>query len=526
MADLARIVRTSEQLRSTRSRREKTALLADCLTGLGAGEVRTAAAYLMGELPQGRPGIGPAILAQAASVPAASDPTLGLNEVERRLSELRAVTGSGSQEKRRALIGGLFIRATGPEQGFLRRLILGELRQGALQGLMAEAVARAAAIPAAEVRRAVMVAGDVAAVAEAALAGGRAALAAYRVRLFQPLLPMLAQSAQDVDSALDRLGDAALEYKLDGARIQAHKDSDDVRVFTRRLNEVTAAVPEIVDLVRGLPARRLILDGEALSVRADGRPRPFQVTMRRFGRRADVEAMRARLPLRAYFFDCLYLDDEDLLDAGGADRVRALASALPPESLIPRMVPGDRSEARAFLASALARGHEGLMAKALDAPYESGSRGSRWLKVKQAHTLDLVVLAAEWGSGRRRGRLSNLHLGARDDGPGSGYVMLGKTFKGLTDEMLEWQTRRLQALALGREGGVVHVRPELVVEVAFDGIQASPHYPGGLALRFARVKAHRPDKHAADADSIHRVRALYARQQGEAPEPGAGADQA
>jgi DNA ligase-1 len=318
---------------------------------------------------------------------------------------------------------------------------------------------------------------------------------------------MLASPAEDVAEALGELGEAALEWKLDGGRIQVHKAGGDVRVFTRRLNDVTAALPEIVEAVRALPARELILDGEALALHPDGRPRPFQVTMQRFGRRLDVEALRAELPLRPFFFDCLYADGGSLLDRPGAERFAALAERAPSALVVPRLVTSDVASAEAFLRDALARGHEGAMAKSLGAPYAAGARGREWLKLKPAHTLDLVVLAAEWGHGRRRGWLSNLHLGARDAASG-GFVMVGKTFKGLTDELLAWQTRRLLELEVARDAWTVRVRPEVVVEVAVGGVQASPQYPGGVALRFARVKRYRPDKRPEDADTLAALAAL------------------
>jgi DNA ligase-1 len=339
---------------------------------------------------------------------------------------------------------------------------------------------------------------------------GEAGLAGFSVRLFQPVLPMLADTAEDEDAALAAIGEAALEYKLDGARVQVHKAGDDVRVFSRRLNDVTVAVPELVESVRALPARELILDGEAVALRDDGRPHPFQITMRRFGRRLDVERLRAELPLASLFFDLLYQDGSSRMDDPLHGRAAALADAVPQLLRVPRRITASGAAARAFMREALDRGHEGIMAKALDAPYEAGRRGARWLKLKPADTLDLVVLAAEWGHGRRRGWLSNLHLGARDPDAGA-FVMLGKTFKGLTDAMLAWQTETLLGLEIGRDGHTVHVRPELVVEVAFNDVQTSPQYPGGMALRFARVKRFRPDKSAAEADTIAAVRALHHR---------------
>lgn len=399
-------------------------------------------------------------------------------------------------------------RATDHEQDFLVRLLFGELRQGALEGVLVDAVARAAGVPAARVRRAAMLAGDLAPVATALRVGGAAALDGFGLRVLQPVQPMLADAAGDVADALSSLGDAALEYKLDGARIQVHKAGDQVLVFSRALRPVTPAVPEVVEAVRAMPARSLILDGEVLALKPDGTPRAFQDTMRRFGRRLEVETLRAELPLTPAFFDVLHADGDDLLDRPQHERFTALSSVVPAPLVIPhRLSPGPEEAAR-FLEQALALGHEGVMAKARDSVYAAGSRGSSWLKVKAVRTLDLVVLAVEWGSGRRQGWLSNLHLGARDPVSG-GFVMLGKTFKGLTDAMLAWQTQALLALEVARDDYVVHVRPELVVEIAFNDIQASPHYPGGMALRFARVKRHRPDKPASEADTIDTVRRIY-----------------
>jgi ATP-dependent DNA ligase I len=378
-------------------------------------------------------------------------------------------------------------------------------------------VAAAAALPAEMARRAAMLAGDLAPVARAALLEGRPGLEGFRLQLFRPLQPMLAQPAADVGEALERLGEAALELKLDGARIQVHKAGDAVSVFSRLGNDVTAAVPEVVEAVRALPARQALLDGEAIALRPGGAPHPFQVTMRRFGRKLDLERLRADLPLTPFFFDVLHLDGDDLIDRPAGERFAALAAAAPGLT-VPRLVTASAEEGEAFFADVLRRGHEGLVAKAIGAPYEAGRRGLSWLKIKPAHTLDLVVLAAEWGHGRRSGWLSNLHLGARDPVNG-GFVMLGKTFKGLTDEMLVWQTERFRQLALGsgdsgEEGWVVHLRPEVVVEVAFGDVQESPRYPGGMALRFARVKRYRPDKRPNEADTVDTVRAILAASRG------------
>ena len=506
---LRELVSTSLALRATRSRKEKTGRLAELLRAARPAERRIVVDYLRGTLPQGKIGLGYAAVRGALETPAAAVASLEVGDVDRALSALAELRGSGSARARANACEALFARADAEEQRFLGRLLTGELRQGASDGVMIEAIAGAAELPADAVRRAWLVAGDLAEVADRALGRGAAALAELRIAPLRPLQPMLAQPAEDVDEALGRLGRAAFDYKLDGARIQAHRAGDEVRVYSRRLNDVTAAVPEVVSAVRALPVRAAILDGEVVALRADGRPHPFQTTMRRFGRRSDVNALRAELPLSCFFFDGLLVDDDDLTERPLAERAEALAAVVPDELVIPRLVTGDAEHAEAFYAQALAAGHEGLMAKSLEAAYRLGQRGGSWLKLKTAHTLDLVVLAAEWGSGRRRGWLSNLHLGARDPASG-GFVMLGKTFKGLTDAMLEWQTKHLEALATAREGHVVHVRPELVVEIAFNDVQASPHYPAGMALRFARVKRHRPDKRAADADTLDQVRALFA----------------
>ena len=508
---LGELAQTSKRVARTSARLEKIDLLAATLRRLSDREVPVAVAYLSGELPQGRIGIGPAMLEAAFPDASAAAPTLSLLEVDAALDRIASLSGPGSTGKRGRLLRELLARGTREEQEFLARLLLGELRQGALQGVMVEAIARAADVPASAVRRAHMFSGDLPEVAAAALLEGAQALARFSIQLFRPVQPMLAQTVDEIEDALRRLENAALEYKLDGARVQVHRAGGEVRVYTRRLNDVTAAVPELVEGVLALPVRDIILDGEALAFRPDGKPQPFQVTMRRFGRKLDVARMQRELPLSAYYFDVLYLDGASLSDQPTRERLAAIQEALPEELVIPRTVTGDAEEGEAFLQGALAAGHEGIMAKALDAPYEAGRRGQSWLKLKPAHTLDLVVLAAEWGSGRRRGWLSNLHLGARDPATG-GFVMLGKTFKGMTDEMLEWQKRRLQELEVARDEWTVHVRPELVVEIAFNDIQTSPTYPGGLALRFARVKRYRPDKRPEQADTIETVRAIHERQ--------------
>ena len=509
---LADLVTASRRVSETRSRLEKISVLGDLLRRLAPEEIDIAVAFLSGHLRQGRIGLGGAALRSASPETAAAEPSLTLGEVDASFERIAGTTGSGSTAERGRLLSGLLSRATREEQDFLVRLIFGELRQGALAGLMAEALAAAAEVPADEVRRALMLAGELPEVARAVLTAGRPGLARFGLQLFRPLQPMLAQPAGDVSEALDRLGEAALELKLDGARVQVHKAGDEVRVYSRRGNEVTPAVPELVETVRALPARQLLLDGETIALRPDGTPYPFQVTMRRFGRKLDVDRLRGELPLTPFFFDILHLDGQDLIDRTAGERFAALEEAVPGLT-VPRLVTSNAEEADAFFEEALSRGHEGIMAKDIDSPYEAGRRGYSWLKIKPAHTLDLVILAAEWGHGRRQGWLSNLHLGARDPENG-GFVMLGKTFKGLTDEMLAWQTKKLQELALGTDSWTVYVRPELVVEVAFSDVQESPQYPGGMALRFARVKRYREDKMAAEADTIGTVRGIFAAAQG------------
>ncbi len=499
---LADVAAVSRAVARTRSRRAKIDLLAGLLRRVPPSEVAIAVSYLSGELPQGAIGVGWASLSQRP--PPAGERSLALAEVDATLSGLAGLSGRGSQDARRTLLRELLGRATGDEQEFLTALLLGELRQGALRGVMTEAVAAACGHPASEVRRAVMLAGDLATVAAAALGG--AGLQGFSLRPGEPVQPMLAHGATTLEDALARTGDAVAEYKLDGARLQVHRDGDRVWAFTRNLADVTGRVPEIVEAVAALPLDSVVLDGEAIALGPGGRPLAFQETMSRFGSRLDVARARERTPLSFFAFDVLHLDGADLLDRPQHERSAALAGSLPPELVMPCAI-GDAGALRGFFDAAIAAGHEGVVVKSLDAPYEAGRRGAAWVKVKRVHTLDLVVLAAEWGHGRRRGMLSNLHLGAR--GP-DGFVMLGKTFKGLTDDLLRWQTERLLELATGRAGHVVHVRPELVVEVAFDGLQTSPRYPGGLALRFARVKRYRPDKDASEADTIERVRALVA----------------
>jgi DNA ligase-1 len=448
----------------------------------------------------------------------AAAPALTLRDVDATFERLTRIAGKGSTRERVTTLRDLLVRGTEPERDFLIRLLFGELRQGALEGVLVEAVARAAHVPAATVRRAAMMAGALAPVAHAGLTRGESALSDFIVQLFRPVQPMLAESAADLSDALSYTPDGSLEIKLDGARIQVHKDGDEVRVFSRNLRDVSSAVPEVIEVVRALPARSLILDGEVIALRPDGTPQPFQQTMQRFGRKLNVAELRQTMPLSAFFFDLLYLDGDSLMDEAQARRFGALAGLAGSALVIPHVIGATPSEAGAFLDAALRRGHEGVMVKAPDAPYAAGGRGRAWLKVKTVRTLDLAVLAAEWGSGRRRGWLSNLHLGARDPERGA-FVMLGKTFKGLTDELLTWQTRELLAREIGRDDYTVYVRPELVVEIAFNDIQESPQYPGGLALRFARVKRYRSDKTGDQADTLAALQAIYTQMTGNPPPP-------
>ncbi|MBI4909098.1 MAG: ATP-dependent DNA ligase [Acidobacteria bacterium] len=496
------LVDASAAIAATNRRLVKIEVLSGFLAQLRGDEIDIAVAFLSGEPRQGKVGIGYKLM-QQATAPAAHAPSLTLLETDAALTSIAATRGSLAKA---GVVAALLEKATQAEQQFLIRLLTGELRQGALEGIMVEGVASAARINAERLRRAVMLAGNLAAASRAALEHGEAALTAFDVQLFRPVQPMLAQSAEDAAHALGELGDAAFEYKLDGARIQVHRDGDAVRVFTRALNDVTLAVPEVVEAALSLPVRNVILDGEVLALRQDRRPHPFQVTMRRFGRKLDVALMRGSLPLTPFFFDALYLDGGSLLDEPQSRRFQALAD-MAPEFLIPNLHTADAETAAMFVKQAIAAGHEGVMAKALNAPYAAGARGQSWLKIKQARTLDLVILAAEWGSGRRKGWLSNLHLGARDPVNG-GFAMLGKTFKGLTDEMLVWQTAELLKHEVSRDSWTVYVEPRLVAEIAFNEIQTSPHYPSGLALRFARIKRYRSDKTPEQSDTFQTVQAL------------------
>jgi ATP-dependent DNA ligase I len=591
---LSNLVEASAAVAATSARNAKIAQIAALLARAEPGEVAVAVAFLSGDLLQGQIGVGYAALgeflrtadtARATDAVLAADAALGsdaaraaaagvaevaeavrasdamrdgdggpaaltLTEVDAAFSAIGAVTGPGSVAQRRQQLSALFARATEREREFLVRLLAGDLRQGALEGVMTDAVAKAAGVPAEEVRRAHQLGGSLPEVAQAALGGmgsgdggpgdggpgdggpgdggaegdpavhrALTALRGFTLRVGRPARPMLAASAPDVAAALGRISPAAAEWKIDGIRIQVHRAGRDVAVFTRTLDDITARVPEIAEAALSLPVTAVVLDGEAVALAPDGRPRPFQVTAARTASQADVGKMREQTPLTPFLFDLLHLNGGDLIDAPASERHGRLSQIAPASLLIPRIVTADLAQAEAFFADAVAHGHEGVVLKSLDAPYRAGRRGGEWIKVKPRHTLDLVILAAEWGHGRRRGMLSNLHLGARDPETG-GLVMLGKTFKGLTDEMLAWQTTRLLELAdppvgvvagAGRREvyGVVRVRPELVVEIAFDGVQASRRYPGGLALRFARVLRYRPDKKAADADTIDAVRAVW-----------------
>jgi DNA ligase-1 len=572
---LSDLVRTSDAVSATSARRVKISEIAGLLRRASPGEVPAAVAFLSGELRQRQIGVGYAALGGLVrgDLPDGGGPgpdpaprPLTLAEIDSVFAAIGATTGPGSQAERRRLLGDLFARATPAEQSFLTRLLAGELHQGALEGVMVEAVARAAGVPAGEVRRALLLGGSLPAVAEAALSAARAAsaqaadapaaddqaspdqaspdqstlvevpaspaaaaaddasaaaalaaLRAFRLQVGRPLRPMLAASAPTVAAAFDRVSPAAVEWKIDGIRIQVHRQGREVRVFTRTLDDITGRLPEITRAALASPAEALVLDGEAIALDPAGRARPFQVTASRAGTQAAPGQQTPDVPLTPFFFDLLHLDGRDLIDEPASVRQALMAEVLPADLLVPRLMTGEVAEAEAFFADAVARGHEGVVVKSLDAPYAAGRRGSEWIKVKPRHTLDLVVLAAEWGHGRRRGWLSNLHLGARD--PAGGFVMLGKTFKGLTDEMLRWQTGRFLDIAeppgqrpagdLTDARGVLRVRPEMVVEIAFDGVQASPRYPGGLALRFARVLRYRPDKQAAEADPIDAVRAIW-----------------
>jgi DNA ligase-1 len=509
---LARLAQVSREVAATSARSRKIALLAGLFRDAEPDDAPLVIPYLAGRLPQGRLGVGWSVLRHP--VPPASDPTLTVRAVDAALTELGAVSGAGSQARRRELVAALLGAATADEQRFLLGLLTGEVRQGALDALAVEGLAQATGAPAAEVRRAVMLAGSLQAVARALLARGPGALDEFRLTVGRPVQPMLAQSAASVGDALDRLGPCAVEEKLDGIRIQVHRRRGEVRVYTRTLDDITSRLPEVTELALACDVDSFILDGEVLALDADGRPRAFQEIAGRVGSRVDVATAAAAVPVSPVFFDALLVAGRDLLALPLAERHAELARLIPAPQRVRRTVVPDRADEAArraaddFLAETLARGHEGVVIKALDAPYNAGRRGASWLKVKPVHTLDLVVLAAEWGHGRRTGTLSNLHLGARR--PDGSFAMLGKTFKGLTDRMLAWQTERLRALAIDDDGHVVTVRPELVVEIAYDGLQRSTRYPAGVTLRFARVVRYREDKTPEQADTVETVLAAHA----------------
>lgn len=512
---LAPLAHVSREVAETSARSRKISLLAGLFRTAGPEDVPVVIPYLAGRLPQGRIGVGWNALKDPP--PAADRATLTVHKVDDTFSALAAVAGPGAQGERRRLVQELLGAATGEEQRFLVGLISGEVRQGALDAVAVEALAETSGAAAGAVRRAVMLAGSLQRVAERLLADGPYVLEEFQLTVGRSVLPMLAQSAGGVTEAIGRLGNCAVEEKLDGIRVQVHRDGSTVRIFTRTLDDITDRLPEVTAVARGLDGDRFVLDGEVIALDEAGRPRPFQEVAGRVGSRTDVRSAAAAVPLSPVFFDILAADGEDLLDLPCADRYEALARLVPEPMRVRRIVVAGRSDdggraAEEFLRDTLERGHEGVVVKGLDAPYSAGRRGAGWLKVKPVHTLDLVVLAAEWGHGRRTGRLSNLHLGARRrDGS---FVMLGKTFKGLTDAMLEWQTERLGELAVRDDGFTVTVRPELVVEIAYDGLQRSSRYPAGVTLRFARVIRYREDKPAAEADTVGTVLAAHGRDTG------------
>ncbi|MEV4033334.1 ATP-dependent DNA ligase [Streptomyces umbrinus] len=508
---LHRLARVSQEVAATSARSRKTALLAELFRDAEADDVPIVIPYLAGRLPQGRLGIGWKIL--GTPVPPAAEPTLTVREVDARLTDLGKVSGTGSQAERARLVGELMSACTEPEQRFLLGLIGGEVRQGALDAVAVEGLAQATGAPSVDVRRAVMLAGSRQTVAERLLADGPEALAEFRLTVGRPVQPMLAHSASSVTEAIDKLGACAVEEKLDGIRVQVHRDGDDVRLYTRTLDDITDRLPELTSAARELKGEHFILDGEVIAFDEGGRPRSFQDIAGRVGSRVDVATAAEAVPVSPVFFDALSVDGRDLLDLPFTERHTELARLVPEPMRVRRTLVADPADERAraaaeqFLADTLKRGHEGVVLKGLDAPYSAGRRGASWLKVKPVHTLDLVVLAAEWGHGRRTGKLSNLHLGARN--PDGSFAMLGKTFKGLTDVMLAWQTERLQELAVEDNGWVVTVRPELVVEIAYDGLQRSTRYPAGVTLRFARVVRYREDKTPAQADTVETLLAAH-----------------
>jgi DNA ligase-1 len=491
----------SERVAATSRRGAKTALLAGLLQSMAPDEAAVAVGLLTGQPRQGRIGVGWSALSKL-DAPPADEPSLEVLEVDRWLGDLATVSGHGSVARRHQLLYDVFSRATATEQRLLRGVFSGELRQGALEGVMVDAVARGAGVPGGEVRRAAMFSGDLGETARLAFTGGIASLRTVTLTPGRAVGPMLAAPAEDVADALAQTGPASVEWKLDGARVQAHRRDGDVRLFTRNLNDITDRLPGVVTLVAGLPGGDVVLDGEVAGLTDNGDPRRFQDTMGDFS--AQAAAGRGG-GLAAYFFDAMHAGGVALVDEALSARRKVLEELVPEPFRLPSIVTADPGEAAAFMDDAVRRGLEGVMVKDLGSPYAAGRRGGAWRKIKPVHTFDLVVLAAEWGHGRRQGWLSNLHLGARGN---DGFVMVGKTFKGMTDALLRWQTDELQRIAVATEGHVVHVRPEKVVEVAIDGVQRSPRYPGGVALRFARVRRYRPDKSPSDADRIETLQAL------------------
>jgi len=508
MLFLKNLVEISETVSATTKKKEKASLLAHFLREAKEKDIFLLAFYLSGELPQGRLGVGWAMLQEASKESSFHSNPVSLIDLDRYFDIIAEEKGPGSSRKKIQILTEVFSRSDEKEKEFLVKLIMGEIRQGALEGLVLEAVARASSLSADRLQRSFMFSGNIGEVARTAMEEGASGLSRFQPSLFHPISPMLASPVEREEEAIERLGEAGWEYKIDGARIQVHKDGEEIRIFTRHLKEVTESIPEVVDLAKKFPMDKAIFEGEAIALREDSKPLPFQTTMRRFGRVKNVDRMRGEIPLRPFFFDLLYLDGGSLLETSYQERSTQLSERLKPQYLIPRIITAEAKKVQDFLIQSLKAGHEGLMAKGLESPYVAGQRGFSWLKIKPAQTLDLVVLAAEWGHGRRTGLLSNLHLGAKDK-ESREFVMLGKTFKGLTDEMLRWQTKKLLELETERDEWTVYVKPELVIEIAFNDIQESPHYPGGLALRFARVKRFRQDKSPLETDTFQKIRAIF-----------------
>lgn len=505
---LSDIVTVSKRVSETKRKKEKIFLISNFLKNCRGEEISIASSYLSGEISARSLGIGWAILERVIRNSILNPRPINLIELDRFFNEISNLSGKGSLEKKIKLLQILFSSINDEERRFLIGLITGELRQGVLEGIVLEAIADASNIPLQLIRQAFMFSSDIGEVARVALEEGIQGLSRFKPRLFHPIAPMLANTAEKEEDPLIRWGKVACEFKIDGARIQIHKEREDVRVFTRNLKEVTESIPEIIELARGLPLNQAIFEGEIFAIKPDGRPMPFQITMRRFGRIQDVENLKKEIPLSSYFFDLLYIDGESLLNEPYQKRFQILSKYIPKKYVIPRIIATEKNDILEFIKKSLTEGNEGIMAKSIDSPYVAGHRGYYWLKIKPAKTLDLVVLGAEWGHGRRKGYLSNLHLGARDPESGK-FIMLGKTFKGITDQMLKWQTEKLLSIEIDRDERTVYVEPKLVVEIAFDSLQKSPRYPGGLALRFARVKNYREDKSPHDADTIQKVREIF-----------------